>query len=116
MIKPHFFYCELYMVNIYFYNNVSPEDTSMSLKRFLKFNYPSERFEGSIGIAIDFYGDYVIWIKGNAKRDLSCLAHECLHIANMILSNKGIKVSLKNDEAQAYLLGYLMKKCCEVLK
>ena len=52
--------------------------------------------------------DYVMMIKKHRRDDISVLAHECLHITNYILKDKGVGVSTKNDEAQTYLLGYIM--------
>lgn len=37
------------------------------------------------------------------------IAHECLHATNMIMDVVGIEADLDNDEAQAYLLGYLVE-------
>lgn len=115
--KPHHFYCEIYMVNIYFYQGISGEETSASLKKYLNLNFDSKRFDGAGGKALEFEsGDYVVWTKKTGKKALSTLTHECLHVANMILKAKGISVDLENDEAQAYLLGWLVKKCLEFKK
>lgn len=38
------------------------------------------------------------------------VAHECLHAANRIFNRIGHKIEVSNDEAQAYLLGYIYKK------
>lgn len=41
------------------------------------------------------------------KPSISYLAHEIVHIVNMILSHVGVTLDPENDEAQAYLTGYL---------
>jgi hypothetical protein len=53
---------------------------------------------------------YLILIKKYRADDLDTLVHECLHITNYILKDKGVIVDIENDEAQTYLLGYIMGK------
>lgn len=114
--KPHHFYCEIYMVNIYFYQGISREETSASLKKYLNLNFDSKRFGDANGKALEFEsGDYVVWTKKTGKKALFTLAHECLHVTNMILGSKGVRPCFENDEAQAYLLGWIMKKCMEAI-
>lgn len=38
------------------------------------------------------------------------IAHECVHIKNIIFRNKGIKPDIANDEPEAYLVGFLFKE------
>jgi hypothetical protein len=45
----------------------------------------------------------------------STITHECLHATNYILSSRGVEVTTENDEAQAYLLGYIVGKVQEYL-
>lgn len=52
--------------------------------------------------------DYCILVKPKYKNTWSTLAHEALHITNFILEDRGVKGSYKNDEAQAYLLSYIV--------
>lgn len=49
----------------------------------------------------------------HGKPTIGVLAHECLHIVNMISYNLGMKADFKNDEPQAYLLDYLVDKAME---
>lgn len=44
------------------------------------------------------------------------IAHECLHISNFILRSRGHKLCRKNDEAQAYLVGWLVNQTFNELK
>lgn len=99
------------MVNIYFYQGIPPKEVVASMKKYMKMNYQAERLTEMMGRALGFDGDYVIYLR---KKSLSTLAHECLHVTNMILERANVKVDLDNDEAQAYLLGWLMKKCTQV--
>jgi len=47
---------------------------------------------------------------------ISNLAHECVHVANHILQNRGIKEEKGCDEAQAYLVGFLVSRFLTALK
>jgi hypothetical protein len=43
------------------------------------------------------------------------LSHECSHIAAMVLSDRGVRYSARNDEAFTYLQAYLLRKCLNAL-
>ena len=43
------------------------------------------------------------------------IAHECYHCINFICFDKGIELQLNNDEAQAYLMGWLTDKIWDCL-
>lgn len=43
------------------------------------------------------------------------LAHEAVHAANYMLDRAGVKMSYENDEAQAYLVGYIVDQCMPAL-
>jgi len=101
------------MVNIYFYREVPAKEIVASMKKHLRLNFSEDKFDGMAGKALEIDGlDYVIYLRD--KKMISTLAHECLHITNMILHSKGVLPSFENDEAQAYLLGWIMKKCLEI--
>ena len=48
-----------------------------------------------------------------ASNDMSIIAHECLHIKNIVWNRIGYSPQALNDEVDAYLLDYIM---AEVLK
>lgn len=56
-------------------------------------------------------GKHVIWI-WTRRRNLSHLAHECLHAAIWTLDNK-MKLAPDNEEAYCYLMEMLMRKAIE---
>ena len=60
------------------------------------------------------YSMYVIWVNENIT--LEGLAHESLHTANYILKDRMVGVTLENDEAQAYLMGWILKQCLKYFK
>jgi hypothetical protein len=58
-------------------------------------------------------GKYVMLLNKGATPDV--VAHESLHIANFILFDRGIEGDFKNDEAQAYLLTWIVAQI-EIIK
>lgn len=64
-----------------------------------------------LGLAQRMKGrQYLILIKESRRDDPNTLVHECLHITNFILKDKGVIIDTDNDEAQAYLLGYIVER------
>ncbi len=59
------------------------------------------------GIAIRFRNRSLITFK--------TVAHESVHAANMIFKYCGCKVDTENDEAYAYLVGWIAK-CCDYVR
>ncbi len=51
-------------------------------------------------------GEYCMMFSIEPK--LHTIAHEALHTVNSILFDRGVEVSTKNDEAQAYLLSWVV--------
>ena len=47
---------------------------------------------------------------------ISFLSHECVHIANHILLDKGVREKKGQDETLAYFVGYLMRRFLEAIK
>lgn len=57
---------------------------------------------------------YVIVLSKNASP--GTIAHEALHAANYCLQDAGVEVTTQNDEAQAYLLGWVVKQIYKAKK
>jgi hypothetical protein len=47
---------------------------------------------------------------------MSTIAHEALHITSFIMKRVGIKPDVNNDEAQAYLLSWIVEQVYEQFK
>lgn len=47
---------------------------------------------------------------------ISVLVHECLHATHWFLNRRGLTMTDDTDEAYAYLLDSLTRRCLEVLK
>ena len=59
---------------------------------------------------------YVILVKHSHKKKFYVLSHEALHVTNFILSDRGVRGGLNNDEAQAYLMSYIIRKIQNKIK
>lgn len=62
------------------------------------------------GLAFKTDSAFVIMVKPRYRKSWDTIAHEALHVTNFILDDRGVKGSYKNDEAQAYLLSYIVRK------
>lgn len=51
-----------------------------------------------------------ILIKKRETYNYDTIVHECLHATNIILETRGVEVTTENDEAQAYLLGFIINQ------
>lgn len=53
-------------------------------------------------------GAYYIFVKEKSYFDWSVIAHEALHVTNMIMKRACIPANNDNDEAHCYLLGWIV--------
>lgn len=49
------------------------------------------------------------------KNQIDVIAHEAVHIVNMVFKDKCISLDLTNDEPQAYLTGWIVKKIIKTI-
>lgn len=50
------------------------------------------------------YSRYVVCFKDRPKNCI--IAHECVHLVNKLFKDRGQKLDIENDEAQAYMTGW----------
>ncbi|MCE4064340.1 hypothetical protein LXM63_04485 [Chryseobacterium gleum] len=50
------------------------------------------------------YSKYVVCFKARPKN--SVITHECVHLVNKLFKDRGQKLDIENDEAQAYMTGW----------
>ena len=62
-------------------------------------------------------GYYIILNPKNRYRKIyaGTIAHEALHVTSFLFDNRGLKLDMNNDEAQAYLLEWIVDKVFEVI-
>ena len=51
-----------------------------------------------------------------ASNDISIIAHECLHIKNIVWNRIGYSPQALNDEVDAYLLDYIITEVLKVVE
>lgn len=118
-VKAHHFYEEVYGVNIYVINGVSPERLTEFVQREFKDpNYSDlTEFTGRCVRHPDKGTVVAMRRKFSGHCDeVGLLAHECFHAVEYILSPRGFTHGEATSEAFAYLLGSLTRRCFGILK
>lgn len=106
-MKPIRIWCELYKETFVFYPGL-----------------PEELFEkktgvgvaGSDGMTTQQKDSIHLWVRDTGIAGIPDLAHECIHSANYCFERRGVEHTVKNDEAQAYLVEWLMRKCMKHMR
>jgi hypothetical protein len=75
-------------------------------KGYAACTFKDHKKDGSTRYVVIFFG----------KTDISTIAHEALHVVNQIFDDRLIYPDLKNDEPQAYLIGWVVSKCYNFLE
>ena len=57
-----------------------------------------------------------MFLRDDTEITAGTIAHECKHIVNFIFEARGIKLDLDNDEAECYLLEWLVDKIYSIIK
>lgn len=122
MKKPYWFFNDTYFANVYFFPGRTSEDVQAFIQRQFGFHY--EKQMSGDGRCIEVENDSGSWglIIQTRHQDfspasLAALAHECLHATNNILRRVGVRIEIgENDEAQTYLLGWMIAKCIEKMR
>jgi hypothetical protein len=60
------------------------------------------------------YSRYVVFVKPNSSPKV--IAHESVHIVNLIFDDTKIQIDIHNDEPQAYLTGWVTGEIYKALK
>lgn len=116
--KPYFVYCEIYRANIYFCPGFSREEIRDTVKEITGDDRDRD-FSHLNGFTLVADGPKTegifVWVDSGeySPKIAAVIAHEALHVTNYILHCTGVGVTLENDEAQAYLLGWITKKLTE---
>jgi len=59
--------------------------------------------------------EYLVGLNGNYRTKGSVIAHEAVHLCNNIFKDRGLMLDVTNDEAQAYLTGWLFEQIDDFL-
>ncbi|UPW39321.1 hypothetical protein ESCO47_00085 [Escherichia phage vB_EcoM_ESCO47] len=83
---------------------LTPEDEDVASEIF-----EDVEIGDSYGVTLSYSSVIVLTINLNESW-VNTLAHEIVHIKNSIAAHKGIKWCVNNDEAEAYLVGWLSEQ------
>jgi len=78
----------------------------------IEYRTPSLKDYGAVTLSNESYPRHYI-VAFTDKKHLSNIAHEAVHIKNSIFTDCGIQLDLANDEAEAYLVGWLFEQIYE---
>lgn len=96
------FYSDIYRQNFHFLKGWTlPEVEALA----------GQEIECASGVTFECGDAIFLWVTSLEGEGLSELVHECVHAANFTLGRRGIKVSAKQDEAQAYLVQWIFHNC-----
>ena len=73
---------------------------------------PLDNF-GAVTLRLD-HRQYMVAFEGGI--DLGLIAHEAVHLVNLIFTDTGVILDPRNDEAQAYLTAWVFDTIYETIK
>ena len=106
---PQHIYEDLFCINFYISYGVSPEVYKSQVKYQFGASVDDLHFAGGKTNVFEKGDSKIYWI-WTRKKDRTILVHELVHVINVALVDRGIKLSLDTDEIQAYLMAYLYKR------
>jgi len=93
-----------------YYMNLYVEITDNLLERISELT-DNEVTGSGLAISVDYKTDeyeYIMLLDKNASVDI--IAHESVHITNMLFRDKQIKWQYNNDEPAAYMVGWIVEQ------
>jgi hypothetical protein len=78
---------------------------------FIEAEYKTTSLKDYGAVVLNNHRHYIVAFTD--KKHLSNIAHEAVHIKNSIFTDCGIQLDLANDEAEAYLVGWLFEQIYE---
>lgn len=110
------FILPIYDQNIYFIETNDYEElnkTHPTSEESEPFAFTETLYSIENGVSTRYYAMIINTKYPYLKPSIGTIAHECLHIVNMIFGVIKAKPDFKNDEHQAYLLEYFVDKAME---
>jgi len=102
------FYVPIYRANVTVY---FAEDLKVIQEKYNTFDLSNF---GAVALRNDkHHKEYIVAF--TSENDFGLIAHEVVHLKNYIFLDIGQDLDLKNDEAEAYLTGFLFDKIYEFL-
>lgn len=118
--KPYHFYSDIYFSNFHFCPGFSPQDLIKTLDCHFKVKFDfggKEPLGACIFVDSPSHGPIlVIWLLENNRASLTALVHECVHASHSVLDSIQVVPDFRNDEAEAYLTGWIFDNCVKHIK
>ena len=109
MRHPHWYFCDLWRVNFYYFLGWKWNDFCNYIKKHHDYVVDHEAPSGKcIMKPTSKGGQVMIWTA--KKSDLNSLVHECVHAANWLTERAGYSINPNNDEAYAYLVTNIFRQ------
>jgi len=124
MKKAHYSYIEIYNRNVFYGSDI--KEILKLAKTYLKGENADYSLITELGPALGFVAPtpdkdddervyaYVMYV--GPGEGLGAICHEATHLTNFIFDYIGQDLDLCNDEAQAYLAGYITDQFCENIR
>jgi hypothetical protein len=106
------FQCETYGANVILYSNASGEQVSKNVIKRYGCKVDCSKDDAAAFFVLESKKEgvptqYLVWVRDPQAIDI--LAHECIHLAVRVLYDRGINITVKNDEPLAYYHNYLFR-------
>jgi hypothetical protein len=120
MRKPAFVFDEVYGVGFFICFKWTREELTAFMKK--KYNYEPSIAPSTYGTLFEMHNEtkpdqvhHILWVDSDKPEYIIIqgLAHEAIHLKNKIFLLVGIDLDLKNDEAEAYYVSFIVRKALE---
>lgn len=104
--------CDTYGAHIIVYSDADSKQVSRSVFRRYGCIVDCSREDAGAMFVLEACKEgnptqYLLWVR--ESDDIAVLAHECVHLAIRILHDRGVVVTVDNDEPLAYYHNYLFR-------
>jgi len=114
--KVYHYYEECFRAPIYLLCPIENNAILPTIKRIcgVSFEKPAENCDANaIAVSNSHQRYYFIAMR---RMNRSVLVHECVHVANFILQEREVPISIKEDEVQAYLVEEIYRNLSRLFK
>jgi hypothetical protein len=108
-MKPKKYYLDMFHMNVLYMYGWSKKAYTKYMKQHYRMD-PDIHSANGFTMHLSVAGEQDVIVIWTDRRDVTILAHECVHGANMVLDAVGVHPSFKNDETQAYLVQLILEK------
>lgn len=124
---PYWIYNETYRIGFYFCAGFTEDELAEAINQTIKYECtPTDReyirchdgFLWEIENTKDRLSGTFIWSRYAEmnSQTMDTIVHEAWHLVSSIFKKVGLKHDLDNDEAGAYLIGWIVRKCMQCIE